>query len=425
MTVSNEPADDPRVQRVAGSLAGAGNRVEVLCRLENNGKREELFQNFRILRRDQRDPLTFWLDEHVMNPLKRTTLYRRFSGRPGKTPEPERNLPAETQSQAASDLEVMRGIDLFRDIILREGRGRKYDVCHCHDLDTLEAGSILKKEKGCLLVYEAHEMWTEQHFARSAAWMEHFRELERNLIREADLVITVCRSLAREFTRRYDIPEPLVIRSCPPYREVRDDIRGDLRKMARGRPIAYYHGIFITGRGLEDVLEAAARMEEVFFVLRGYGPLEEVLREKIRLMGLEGRVFMAEPVKVQDLVESAAEADIGLMPIHPLGLNSTLCLPNKVFEYLMAGLALLVSDLPEMRRVAKEEGTGEVFRAGSVEDLVLKLKGMISDPEALNSHRRKAREMARTTYNWENEEKKILESYEALLSRGRSERCAA
>jgi len=131
--------------------------------------------------------------------------------------------------------------------------------------------------------------------------------------------------------------------------------------------VVLFQGRYEAFRGLEELVESARLLPGVLLAFRGYGSLERYLVRKVKQAGLEDRVAFFAPVEMSDLVQAAAEADVGVIPYIPTCLNNRLCTPNKLFEYMMAGLAVVASDLPELARFINQEEVGALFDPTSPE----------------------------------------------------------
>src|SRR5438132_8467125 len=127
-----------------------------------------------------------------------------------------------------------------------------------------------------------------------------------------------------------------------------------------GKARVIFQGVYVRDRGLEELILSAVWYDSAELYLRGYGELEPSLRAIVQEMGLEGRVHFLAPAHPARLVESLAGFDVGVVPYRPTTMDHRLCLPNKGFEYLQAGLALAVSALRGLARLV------EVTRAGSL-----------------------------------------------------------
>ena len=178
-----------------------------------------------------------------------------------------------------------------------------------------------------------------------------------------------------------------------------------------------YQGLFIRSRGLEQLVESARYFKCGRIVLRGYGDreLEEHLRLLVKESRVEDRVSFAPPVPMTDLVRAAAEADIGVAPFLPVCLNSVFCLPNKLFEYMMAGLAIVGSDLPEMREVILGHDLGVVFNPEEPEDIARAINELLTDDARLEKLRGNSLRAAQTIFNWEREGQKLVRLYDSVF----------
>jgi glycosyltransferase involved in cell wall biosynthesis len=127
-------------------------------------------------------------------------------------------------------------------------------------------------------------------------------------------------------------------------------------------------------------------------------------------------VHLLPPRPFEDLAHTAAAATIGLVPLSPKTLNSYLGDTNKLFEYLMGGIPVAASDLPEIRRVVTsgDPPVGELFDPDSAESIAEAVSKLLADPELYERRRREARRLALELFNWEIEERRLLAIYRRL-----------
>ena len=280
--------------------------------------------------------------------------------------------------------------------LYRTGRilGR-FDVVHANDLDTLPAAWLLARASGARLVYDAHELYTEQepdpprlHRAVAAA-------LERLLARRADAVLTVSEPIAEELRRRLRLREkPAAVLNAPEVDETEPPPRVD------GPLRAIYQGAMGPGRPLEDLLVAAEHAPEVRFTLRVAGADPAALREAAAHLP---NVEVVDPVPPDRLVEALRGHDVGLVINRPVTRNDELVFPNKLFEYLMAGLAVAVPRLPGMTPLVEGEGVGVTYEPGRPDELGRELTALAREPERVVRLRETARRTALERYNAESQ----------------------
>ncbi|HEY1259687.1 MAG TPA: glycosyltransferase [Stellaceae bacterium] len=233
----------------------------------------------------------------------------------------------------------------------RAARSVAADVWLANDWTALPLAARLARENGGVYAYDSHELAAEEH-AEQAAW-RYWKQpivsaIERRYIGDAAVVSTVSAGIAERLDRLYALPRPTrVVRNTPHYRE------SGFRRTG-GRIRVLYHGIVASGRGLEVAIDSVAIWRPEFhFTIRGpENPgLSHALRTRIRDLGLADRVELAPAVPMTELVRAASAFDIGFFVFPDDCWHNRFVLPNKFFEYVMAGLALCVSDLPEMARL--------------------------------------------------------------------------
>ena len=278
--------------------------------------------------------------------------------------------------------------------LYRTGRtlGR-FDVVHANDLDTLPAAWLLARASSARLVYDAHELYTDQEPDPPRLHRALARGLEGALARRATAVVTVSEPIAEELRRRLRLRQaPAVVLNAPE----RDDTEPPPR--ADGPLRAIYQGAMGPGRPLEDLLVAAGHAPEVQFTLRVAGADPVALRDAAAHLP---NVEVVEPVPPDRLVDGLRGHDVGLVINRPLTRNDELVLPNKLFEYLMAGLAVVVPRLPGLTPLVDEEGVGLTYEPGRPEALADALTRLARDPAGLEELRRRARRLAVDHFNAE------------------------
>ena len=290
---------------------------------------------------------------------------------------------------------------------------------HANDLDTLPAGVLLSRLNKTPLLYDAHELFSSQFSGASRQFRAILFGLEHWLIRYAHKVVTVNQSIAETLAIWHGVPLPTVVMNCP-FAVARGPVGADGVGDSGGRPRrVIYQGIYARGRGLEQLILSAAWYESAELYLRGYGELEPALRALVQEERLESRVRFLPPADPQQLVEQLAGFDIGVVPYRATSLNNRLCLPNKVFEYLQAGLAVAASALPELERLVKETATGEVFDPEQPRDIARAINALTRDPDRLAACQARARVAGRDRYTWEAQgEPRLLACYQALIGSG-------
>jgi glycosyltransferase involved in cell wall biosynthesis len=297
---------------------------------------------------------------------------------------------------------------------------RPADVWHGHDLLGLLTARSLQKRHGGALVYDSHELFLE---SGSAARLPRpagavLRRLEGAASRAADAVFTVNPSIAAELHDRYAV-DPVVLMNCPPLGPERK--HGKLREHLGldDRPLILYHGALSAGRGVEQLVEAIPHLPaEAVIVLLGYGDLVEMFAGLALEEAYRGRLYVLPAVPVADLPNWVCDADLGVILTQPVDKNNILSTPNKLFECMEAGVPVVVSDFPELRRIVGETGAGVSCDTSTPEAVAGAIRGLLDEPnEQKLARRRRARMAAEGTYNWAVQSGRLIGVYELLESR--------
>lgn len=287
------------------------------------------------------------------------------------------------------------------------------DVVHAHDVNVLPTAWLAARLSGARLVYDAHEISTSREGYRGIRRMVAF--IERQLFPRVDAAITTTDARAKFFARAYHVPRPLVLQNRPRLSGVpiNPRIREELQ-LTQPWPIIVYQGGLQQGRGLENLVLAMGEVPNAYLVMIGGGRLRPRLKALAGAGHVGDRVRFIPTVALDQLPSYTAAADIGVQPILNTCLNHATTDSNKLFEYIMAGLAVVATDLVEIRAVLKRYPVGELVPGADVALLAGALRRVVDDPELRQRYRRNAL-LARQQLNWETQESALVELYAGLL----------
>src|SRR4051794_3411806 len=358
--------NDTRVLREASALVEAGYPVEVVAGADplrpERLPRREMVEGAEVVR-VTRDSRTARLGRRV------AAAVRVREGAPASAP-PHASAPTPATALSArayrAATRAVKTLDYARYArsALRQLRPGGPALFVAHDLITLPVGWLARRRHGGRLVYDSHELYTEHDAGELGSRLarRRWRALESRLIGDADRVITVCDSIADELTRRYGVPRPTVIRNVPrrPSRSARGlDLRERLG-IPPEPPVVLYLGGLTRNRGLEQLIAAAELLPDCAVVMLGPGLPGYLgrLEALVARHGVGGRVHVLGPVEPDRVIATARSADVGVSLIQNVGLNNYYSLPNKLFEYVHAGLPVVASAFPELERVVVGRGIG-------------------------------------------------------------------
>jgi glycosyltransferase involved in cell wall biosynthesis len=286
------------------------------------------------------------------------------------------------------------------------------DVYHCHDLNTLPVGYKAKRRTGGKLVYDSHELFAELAYIPRLERM-WWRVLERFLIHRADEVITTGIYRAEYLANKYRVVAPTVILNCPPLQPAQAPNRALHEKLGlidESAHLILYQGGFGQGRGLDKLVLAAAYLKDYVLVLMGWGRVEAELRSLAKKEGLERRVYFTEPVAPDEVIYYCLSASVGVVIVQNTGLNNYYATPNKLYEYINAGLPVVSSDFPALREVVEEYGLGSTFDPEKPESIAGAISWVLADARRYDRMKKNALEAAKI-FNWGTESAKLLDIY--------------
>jgi glycosyltransferase involved in cell wall biosynthesis len=305
--------------------------------------------------------------------------------------------------------------EVVRNLLLPSALQQQADIVVAHDLPTLPAAAAAAERLGAKLVYDSHELYCEQELEPRLRRL--WREIERRYIQLCDAVITVNPSVARELQSRYGLALVHVVQNAVPYaaKPEKSRLLHEVFALDCAAAILLFQGGLLAGRHLETLVEAMrfVAAPSIHLVFLGDGPLCERLRWHCVRHSVAERVHFHPAVPQRELLRYTASADLGIIPYQATCLNNRYCTPNKLFEYVVAGLPMIATDLPELRRLIVGNGIGIVADTGSPQGIARALDGLLAEPMQLKAMQAQVLE-ARRRLNWEAESKVLVEVFRGL-----------
>jgi glycosyltransferase involved in cell wall biosynthesis len=300
---------------------------------------------------------------------------------------------------------------------LREVIAARPALIHCNEAIALPIAVRAARETGARWLFDAHEFSPEQFGDRRALRLlarPLYRYLLARYAPRAEAMTTVCQGIAERYASDFGL-RAVVVRNVPHYHEM------PFRPTKANRIRLIHHGVAKSSRGLDRLIDTVARLDEVFelelmLLDSGDGTLAALRAQAAT--DAPGRVRFREPVPPAEIAATIHAADIGVYLLPPLDFNHAMALPNKLFDFLMAGLAVAIGPSPEMARVVRAAGCGIVAPSFEPADLAAALAALSA--AEIDRMKRAALDAAREL-NAEREMARLLELYHALLAREDSE----
>jgi glycosyltransferase involved in cell wall biosynthesis len=406
VVVRNAGSHDSRVLREADTLESLGFRPEVIAVVSDDHPEPEAVVEGRPIRRLSPGSPLSWL---------RSRLRRGRAGG-GRTDAGDATVAEVTPADGGPLRSLLvrlhrwlRTLDYYRRAIAVL-RAERPALVHCNDYNTMWVGVAARLlGRGTAVVYDAHELWPDRNLRSEPRWW--LLACEALFVRCAHRTITASPGYADVIARRYRVARPQVIRNIPDLAQVPPPA-----ETPQGEATFVYVGAVTRNRGIEVSIEALARTPGAR--LRLLGPSRADYRAELeRLAAREGvadRVEFAGAVPPGRVIESMQEATAGLSLIQPACLSYELSLPNKIFEYALAGLPVLVSDLPVMGAFVEEHRLGLPARPDDPSDVAAKLAELMRPDR--NRELRAAVAEAATELRWDRESSLLGATYTEALA---------
>lgn len=291
------------------------------------------------------------------------------------------------------------------------------DAVHAHDAAMLLPGLLAARRSGAKLVYDSHELATGVPY-RSRAWGAIVSGAERQGVPRADAVITVSDGIAARLSERYRLRRPpAVVRNLPDLPRAGAIRALDLRReLGIGdAPLVLHQGAVAADRGGETLLRALRLLPDAHLLFLGaQGHYAQRLRDFAGECGVAGRTHFLPPAPAPALLSYTAQADIGVSLLEDSCENHRLALPNKLFEYVAAGLPVVVADLPEAAKLVREHGIGWCADPADPESVARALRRALAQQDDPELGRRLHRAAAKLC--WEQEKQRLLAVYDDLAA---------
>ena len=287
----------------------------------------------------------------------------------------------------------------------------KFDLLTSNDLDTLFSNYLACRLKNKKLVYDSHEYFTEvPELVNRPAVQKIWKRIERGIFPRLKDVFTVNESIAGLFEKEYGI-RPHVIRNIPFKRDVKaTKSRKDLG-LPENKFIIILQGAGINiHRGSEEMVEAMKQIEDAILLIVGGGDVIDVLKSMAEKPGIKGKVIFKPRQPYNELMQYTANADLGLTLDKNTNLNYRFSLPNKIFDYIQAGIPVLASNLPEIRKIIDRYIIGDFIPGHHPEQIANKITEIMNNPEQLNNWKRNLT-FAANDLTWEKESEIIKKVY--------------
>jgi glycosyltransferase involved in cell wall biosynthesis len=282
------------------------------------------------------------------------------------------------------------------------------DLLVSNDLDTLLANYRASKIKHCSLLYDSHEYFTEVPELINRPKVKRFWEnLEKRIIPRLPYAITVNESLAKIYSEKYKIPF-YSIRNVPYQKAVKEKMDVQSLFAFPVKHVLIYQGALNIGRGIEKLIRSLKYLDmDVVLMVVGKGDIENDLKTIAHKERLSDRVMFFGKIPLEELNAYTAAADIGFSLEEHLGNNYFYALPNKLFDYIQAGVPVICSAFPEMEKVVQQYKIGKAIAPCNEKELASIINEVFENVTLLEEWKTNCIHASQELC-WEKEKEKLL-----------------
>lgn len=393
---------DARVKREALALAEAGYRVDIACVKEYQEPPPFLHENINIIRLS-------------------------ISVKKIKTTISQGDANLQTGSQLKKMLvwivrtpiikivkDYLAYYEFYKKVKIHFKGKKDIKAIHCHDLNTLWQGKMLAENFSAKLIYDSHEIFNEMAGRNRLDRIIGYR-MEKSLFRNIDYLITVNEYL-RDFLFDKNGEKPSVlIQNIPIFHQETPKTKDPNfwgYNFETEDIILIYQGGFSPYRGLDLIIKVMSSLPEKYkLVLIGSGILKDELKNLVSELNLEQRVFFHEQVPSEELINYTIQADIGLVMYEKVSKNNYYSTPNKIFEYIQAGIPAVSSNHPGKSVIINKYKTG-VLVEETIEDITIGIFEVIHNYEMYQNNCF----YAQKELTWKTESLKLKQLYNEVFN---------
>lgn len=286
-----------------------------------------------------------------------------------------------------------------------------------HNLPALPAAARAAARHGAKLGFDAEDFHRGEimEAEQNSTTARLARAVEDNYLPRCAHLTAASDGIGAAYVRVTGVRTPVTVLNTFPLSERQDRTPpADLarERQLQGLSLYWYSQVIGADRGLGDALTAISLAKPgVVLHLRGQwdSRYESDFWQQVEALGVRKQVCILPPVPPEQLVERAAQHDVGLALELGHTENRRVAVTNKLLNYFLAELAIAASDVPGQRAIMESApGAGFLYRPGDAEQLVRKLNEFVDSPESLARTKSVSGQHGRERFCWEVESKKLV-----------------
>lgn len=303
---------------------------------------------------------------------------------------------------------ALKGYDEVLRLAKKEGAGF-YLAHHAEALGIAFTAARTHKAK---FGFDAEDFHTGMNESATQSEDEKMLEfLERKYLPCCDWLTAASKGIGNAYQNKYGVKVNATVLNVFPKEQFADTIENGVVRFY------WYSQVIGPNRSLETLLTAAAQIAEDFELhLRGsfHSPVyENILRTLVNDLNLQHKVFFHPPIVAEEIIADAAQYDVGLALESSVSVNRNICVTNKIFSYLMSGLAIVGTDTSGQKDIFSQFAEAvRICRQNEALDLAAAMRYFIQHPQKLAKAKDAARKAADLQFNWEAESEMFLNEFQ-------------
>ena len=290
---------------------------------------------------------------------------------------------------------------------------KRIDILHANDFDTHITALILQNKYSSKTIYDSQEFFPVSNSVFSFVEKFFYSRIDRKYCHKADLIVTVTPQLGTHIKRVYGLNRVFIIPNAYPRLSLLNQINPVLKDLKKK---FVFQGNFSLNRGLEILISAwesqsLSQIAELYLVGPNNRHKEKLIDLAKSLGTIDNGVYFPDAVSPENLVGNLSSYDVGIIPYPPIDNNFKYCCPNKLGQYMAAGIAVMSNELPFVNSMIEIASCGYSYRFNDEESLAETVV-KFCDINSLSTLKTNSKAFHENIFNWEKIGERFILLYE-------------
>ena len=290
----------------------------------------------------------------------------------------------------------------------------KVDIYHANDLDTLLANYLAAIIRRKPIVYDSHEYFTGVPEIQNKKLVKKvWQTIEQFIFPKLKHIITVNQSIAQLFKDKYN-KDLRILRNVPNKVETLKLKSKSELDIAEDKDIIITQGAGINiNRGIEELVEAMQYLNNVHLIIIGDGDVIPQLKKRVLELKLENSIIFKGRMPYHEMMQYTQHAKLGITIDKDTNTNYKYSLPNKLFDFIHAGIPILASKIIEVEKIIKKYQIGLFINNHEPTHIANQIKYALDNKELMSEWKSNTHHASKEL-NWEIEENTLKDLYKKI-----------